>query len=65
MHVLIADILKSPTDLANTGEGTFPKIWAGLRPKSGILRTWGVLELRLDMESRIKKNRFWLQKCPF
>ena len=47
-------------DLANTGEGTFSKIWAGLRSKSG-----SVLELCLDMGSRIKKNRFWLQKCPF
>ena len=42
-------------DLANTGEGTFSKIWAGLRSKSGILKTWGVLELCLDMGSRIKK----------
>ena len=25
-------------DLANTGEGTFSKIWAGLRSKSGGLR---------------------------
>ena len=27
-------------DSANTGEGTFSKIWAGLRSKSGILKTW-------------------------
>ena len=41
--------------LAITGEGTFSKIWAGLRSKSGILKTWGVLELCLDIGSRIKK----------
>ena len=52
-------------DMANTGEGTFSKIWAVLRSKSGILKSWGVLELCLDMGSRIKKIRFWLQKCPF
>ena len=40
-------------DLANTGEGTFSKIWAGLRSKSGILKTWEVLELCLDMGSII------------
>ena len=44
-------------DLANTGEGTFSKIWEGLRSKSGILKT----ELWLDMGSRIIKN---LQKVP-
>ena len=45
-----------PVDnFANTGEGTFSKIWEGLRSKSGILKTWGVLELCLDMGSRIKK----------
>ena len=37
-------------DLANTGEGTF---WAGLRSKSGILKTWELLELCLDMGSII------------
>ena len=42
-------------DLANTGEGTFSEILAGLRSKSGILKTSGVLELCLDMGSRIKK----------
>ena len=40
-------------DFANTGEGAFSKIWACLRSKSGILKTWGVLELCLDMGSRI------------
>ena len=42
-------------DVVNTGEGTFSKIWAGLRSKPGILKTWGVLELCQDMGSRIKK----------
>ena len=28
-------------DLVNTGEGTFSKVWAGLRSKSGILKIWG------------------------
>ena len=47
-------------DLANTSENrdniiSIPaKIWAGLRSKSGILKTWGVLEL-LDMGSRLEK----------
>ena len=41
---------------AYTGEGTFSKIWAGLRSKSGILKTLGVLELCLDMGSRIKRE---------
>ena len=41
-------------DLANTGKGTFSKIWAGLRSKSGILKTWGVLELPIwDEEKKI------------
>ena len=40
---------KSVGDFANTGKGTFSKIWAGLRSKSGIIKTWGVLELCLDM----------------
>merc|ERR1711911_37892 len=43
-------------DFANTGEGTFSKIWAGLRSKSGFLKTWGVLELCLHMGSRKKKR---------
>ena len=41
-------------DLANTGEVTFSKIWAGLRSKSGIPKTWGVLELPIwDEEKKI------------
>ena len=51
-------------DLANTGKGTFSKIWAGLRSKSGILKTCGILELCLDMGSRIKKNQFGCRSVP-
>ena len=35
-----------------------------LRSKSGILKSWGVLELCLDMGSRIKKNRFGYRSVP-
>ena len=42
-------------DLANT-EGTFSKIWTGLRTNSWILKTW-ILELCIDMGSKIKINR--------
>ena len=52
-------------DFANTGEGTFSKIWAGSRSKSKILKTWRVLELCLDMESSIKKKSIFLFPCPF
>ena len=44
-------ILEIPViDFENTGEGTFSKIWARLRAKSKILKTWdwGVLGLCLD-----------------
>ena len=51
-------------DLANTGEGTFSKIWAGLRSKSRILKTWRVLELCLD-GIKNKKKSIWLQKWLF
>ena len=51
-------------DLANTGEGTFSKIWVGLRSKSRILKTWAVLELCLDMGSRIKASRFGYRSVP-
>ena len=51
-------------DLAYTGEGTLSKIWTGLRSKSGILKTCGILELCLDMGSRIKKNQFGCRSVP-
>ena len=60
MHILIADILKSPTcidKIINRYLGRF-------EVEIGDSKNMGVLELCLDMGSRIK-NRFWLQKCPF
>ena len=46
-------------DFANTGEGTFSNIWAGLRSKQGILKTWDVvLELCLNMDKEQKKIDF-------
>ena len=72
MHNLYVCIVKvvntgrrmANTGFANTGEGTFSKIWAGLSSKSGILKTCGVSELSLDMGSRIKKNRFGYRNVP-
>ena len=62
-------VLSNPSipvgDFANTGEGIFSKIRAGLRSKSKILKTWRVLELCLDMESSIKKKSIFLFPCPF
>ena len=53
-------------DFVNTGEDTFSKIWASFRFKSKILKTWGgVLEICLDMGSRIKTKSILLHKFPF
>ena len=48
-------------DLANTGKGTFSKIWAGLRDSKNM----GGLRIMPRYVIKNKKNRFWLQKCPF
>ena len=38
-------------DFVNTGEVTFSKFWTGLRSKSKILKTRGVLEICLEIGS--------------
>ena len=48
-------------DVVNTGEGTFSKIWAGLRSKPGILKTWGVMP-RYGIKN--KKNQFGYRSAP-
>ena len=37
-------------DFFNNGQGTFSKIWVGLRSKLEILKVWGVLETYMDQE---------------
>ena len=50
-------------DFANSGGGTFSKIWAGLRSKSGILKTWGIFIMsRYGIKN--KKNRFGYRSVP-
>ena len=51
-------------NLANTGEGTFSKIWAGLRSKSKILKILRPPSPCLRNMLDIKKS-ILLDKCPF